>query len=635
MLFYSGSIRSMGEVHDGNTVTDYMEQERARGITITSAAVTFNWKNHRFNLIDTPGHIDFTMGVEQTLCALDGGIVILDSSAGVEAQTTTVWTQADRYSIPRLVYVNKMDRADANFNMCLESLESKFDIITLATQLPICNDTGFAGIIDIVSMEQIIFDKNAQGRTIIREKITENKHERVWVIAQQQRRNLTDKLSDIDDTLANFIIEQDTLDNIPAQLIVDSLRRCTIDRKGVPVLLGSSYKNIGVQPLMDAVILYLPSPDRHRKANLYNCFDDNFCARAFKVIHDKQRGPITFLRVYRGKLGKNQKIYNIQREKSEIGGRLYTAYADDYEEIAEVTEGNIGGLAGLKWTVTGDVLTSNASTVEKAKKALEKRKNINADDKVNLFEPANIPEPVFFCSIEPPSLSYQAPLDLALQQLEREDPSLRVTTNDETGQTVLGGMGELHIDIIKERIRTEYNIDVDLGPLQIAYKETIENEIKDTYILQHTIGTTKHDVNVTMSLIPNYHEPAILLFDKIKESASNIAAIHPRVMSAVKLGVPMALSHGPRLGCPVINVAVKLHWLEVKRGTSDTMVSSAVSQCIRKMLEAANVVLLEPVMQLEIVLPEQYSSVVLGDLGRRRTQIMEIFIRGQYKVSKI
>ncbi|XP_074103554.1 mitochondrial ribosome recycling factor 2 [Cotesia typhae] len=632
MLYYSGSIKNMGEVHDGNTVTDYMEQERQRGITIVSAAVTFNWKDHRFNLIDTPGHIDFTMGVEQTLGVLDGAVVILDGSAGVEAQTRTVWKQADKYSIPRLVYVNKMDRADANFHMCLESLESKFEVTALPVQLPIKNDNGFVGILDLLTLEKIIFDKTSQGTKLLRQKLAETEDGFLLERAREKRRLLVDKLSTIDDGLANFIIEQDSLDDIPTQVIADSLRSSTIKRKGMPVLLGSSYKNIGVQPLMDAVIFYLPSPDLHKKASLYRCFEDNLSARAFKIMHDKQRGPITFFRVYSGSLKKNQKVYNATREKYEQGSRLYAAYADDYEEIDEVTEGNIGGLAGCKFTITGDLLTSSPAVVSRAKNVAAKIKNLDETEKDKFFSAARIPDPVFFCSIEPPSLSAQVPLENALKELEREDPSLRVTLNEETGQTVLGGMGELHIDIIKERIKIEYKIDVDLGPLQIAYKETITQGIKDTLVSHHKIGSTNHDVNVTLSLIPNYEGKELLLFDKTKESASNIADIHPKTMAAVKKGVKMALNHGPKLGCSLIDVGVKLHWLEVGRGTSDTMISSAIAQCIRKMLEQSGIILLEPIMKLEVVMPEEYSSRVMGDLGKRRAQIQEVTVRGQYKV---
>ncbi|XP_043273413.1 ribosome-releasing factor 2, mitochondrial [Venturia canescens] len=634
MLYYSGLITNPGEVHDGNTVTDYMDQERERGITITSAAVTFPWKQHKFNLIDTPGHIDFTMGVEQTLGVLDGAVVVLDGSAGVEAQTSTVWRQADRYAIPRLVYVNKMDRSDGDFDLCLNSIETKLDSVGLPTQMPLREKMVLTGLVDLLTMEKITFDKKNQGKTYTREILREKEDGMLWEEACERRRSLTDKLSSLDDTLADLIIAEESLDGINAQILSESLRRCTIKRKGVPVLLGSSYKNIGVQPLMDSVILFLPSPEENPRAKEYRCFEDNFSARAFKIIHDKQRGPITFFRVYTGRLTKGQKIYNIEREKSEQGGRLYAAYADDYEEINEITAGNIGAFTGLKYTVTGDVVTSSASAAGRAQRLFEKMKKRSGevDENVKLSTGASIPDPVFFCSIEPPSLTYQAPLESALAELEREDPSLRVTQNEETGQTVLAGMGELHIDIIKERIRSEYKIDVDLGPLQIAYKETVVTSAKDTLVSQHKIGTTNHSVNVTLSLIPNYRNTQLLEFDKTKDNASNIAGIHPRTMAAVKRGVNNALMTGPKIGCPVVEVGVKLHWLEVGRGTSDSMITAAVSRCIRKLLVDAGILLLEPIMSLEVVTPEQYASSILADLSRRRADIQEVGMQGRYKL---
>ncbi|XP_011066295.1 PREDICTED: ribosome-releasing factor 2, mitochondrial isoform X2 [Acromyrmex echinatior] len=602
MLYYSGLIRNMGEVHHGNTVTDYMEQERQRGITITSAAVTFNWKDYRFNLIDTPGHIDFTMEVEQTLHILDGAIVILDGSAGVEAQTLTVSRQADRYNIPRIIYVNKMDRADADFNMSLQSIESKLNVETLPIQIPVEK----AGVLEDA---------------------------RLWNIASEQRQLLTDKLSGLDDKLADIIIEQESLDNIQPQMLVDSLRRVTIGRKGVPIMLGSSYKNIGVQPLMDSVILYLPSPMNVYQLNPYRCFENNLAARVFKIVHDKQRGPITFFRIYSGNMKKGQKLYNVTRGQIEQCTRLYIACADNYEEVTEVSYGNIAAVSGLKSTITGDLVTTSQSIANHAKQIMLKEDPKQLGYVNNFFASGvNLLDPVFFCSIEPPSLSTQSALETALQELQREDPSLHVKNDPETEQIVLGGMGELHIDIIKQRIRTEYNIDVDLGPLQIAYKETIQDAVKDTLSMEHKMGHTIHKVTIIMSLIPNYEGKEKLLFDKSSDNASNIAHIHPRVMSAIKNGVNAALLHGVKLSCPVINVGVKLHWLEVARGTSDTIISAATSQCIRKLLQDGNSMLLEPIMQLEIVTPEEYSSSINADLTRRRAIIQEIDMRGNNKV---
>ncbi|KAL6258076.1 hypothetical protein P5V15_009992 [Pogonomyrmex californicus] len=636
MLYYSGLIRNMGEVHHGNTVTDYMEQERQRGITITSASVTFNWKDYHFNLIDTPGHIDFTMEVEQTLQILDGAIVVLDGSAGVEAQTLTVSRQADRYNIPRIIYVNKMDRADADFDMSIRSIESKLNVETLPTQIPIKEAGVLEGIIDVITMEKLTFDKKHQGINLTRTKITKDNDGKLWDIVSERRRVLTDRLSGLDDELADIIIEQESLENVQPQMLIESLRRVTINRKGVPVMLGSSYKNIGVQPLMDSIILYLPSPTSVNQPNPYQCFENNLAARVFKIVHDKQKGPITFFRIYSGNMKRNQKLYNMMREKNEQCTRLYVACADDYEEVAEVSYGNIAAVSGLKSTITGDLVTTNVSTANRAKQNMLK-KNPNQLDYVNNFFTSRMSllDPVFFCSIEPPSLSAQSALETALQELQREDPSLHVKNDPETEQTVLGGMGELHIDIIKQRIRTEYKIDVDLGPLQIAYKETIQDAVRDTLSMEHKMNQTMHKVTITMSLIPNYEGKEKLLLDRSPENASNIDSIHPRVMSAIKNGVNAALLHGVKLSCPVINVGVKLHWLEVTRHTSDTIISAAVLQCIRKLLQNGNSLLLEPMMQLEIITSEEYSSRINADLTRRRTTIQQIDIRGNNKVIRV
>lgn len=582
MLFYSGLIKNMGEVHHGNTVTDYMEQERQRGITITSAAITFNWKDYRVNLIDTPGHIDFTMEVEQTLQILDGIIIVLDGSAGVEAQTLTVSRQADRYNIPRMIYVNKMDRVDADFDMCLQSVESKLNVVTLPVQIPIKKAGILEDIIDVITMEKLTFDKKHQGASVTRTSITESDDRLLWCIASERRRLLVDKLSGLDDRLADVVIEQESLENVQAQELVDSVRRVTTSRRGIPVMLGSSYKNVGVQPLMDNIVLYLPSPANANNSTLYRCFGDNLAARVFKIVHDKRKGPITFFRIYSGRMKRSQKLYNVTRDQSEQCARLYVAYADDYEEVAEVTCGNIAAMSGLKGTVTGDLVTTSASVANHARQTLSKD---NPEDRVNDFFASSVKllDAVFFCAIELPSLSTQSVLETALQELQREDPSLRVKNDPETDQIVLAGMGELHMEIIKERIRKEYKIDVDLGPLQIAYKETIQNPVKDTLVVEHKVGQTNHRVVITMSLIPHYEGKERLFLDRSdSDNASNIDSIHPRIMSAIKSGVNAALLNGVKLGCPVINVGIKLHWLEMQRGTANTIVSAATSQCIRK-----------------------------------------------------
>ncbi|CAL7949800.1 unnamed protein product [Xylocopa violacea] len=583
MLYYSGLIKHMGEVHHGNTVTDYMDQERQRGITITSASVTFQWKNHRINLIDTPGHIDFTMEVEQTLRVLDGAVIILDGSAGVEAQTLTVCRQADKYNIPRIIYVNKMDRADANFDKCLRSIESKLKVEVLPTQFPIKEKGVLKGIVDIISLEKLVFDKKDMGMKFTKLKLSENEDNALWEMANEKRRNLTDKLSSMDDKLAETIIEQESLDAITPQMLLDSIYKSTISRKGVPVLLGSSYKNIGVQPLMDSILLYLPSPNESTYSIYHRCFDQNLSARAFKVVHDQQKGPITFFRIHSGSIKRGEKLYNVSREKREVVTKLYIVYADEYQEVSKIMYGNIAAITGLKNTMAGDLVTSSPKAVIEAKNKLVAHSHSTPGDADKIFDSdLKTLEPVFFCSIEAPSLSKQVALETALHQLQREDPSLRVSQNEETGQIVLAGMGELHLEIIKERIRTEYKIAVDLGPLQISYRETIQEPIKDIYSYEHKIGNITHTVTVQMSLIPNYQGKKTLLLDKSPQYSTHIAAIPIKMMKAVKIGVESVLLHGPKLSYPILNMGVKLHFLEYGSNTSSSIVTATVSQCIRK-----------------------------------------------------
>ncbi|CAH2011231.1 unnamed protein product [Acanthoscelides obtectus] len=638
MLYFSGLIQHMGEVHHGNTVTDYMTQERERGITITSAAITFYWKKHQFNLIDTPGHIDFTMEVEQTLNVLDGAVVVLDGSAGVEAQTLTVWRQADKYNIPRIIYVNKMDRGDADISMCCESIEKKLDTPSLLIQLPVVEDGKFKAVIDILNMELMFY--STKEKAVNKAPITKSSHPRYWNDAKLARSALIDKLTEYDDKLAENVIKANSLDNINTSDIVEALRNVTYKQAAVPVMLGSSYKNVGVQSVMDAAILYLPSPNERNKH--YKAFGDHLCARAFKVTHDKHKGPLVFFRIYNGTLNKGQKIYSIQQECSEQAGKLYIAFADDFEEVESVKNGNIAVLTGLKKIMSGDIVTNSATASQRAKKSMlehNKQKGRTQDEKdIDKLLGIGVtpPEPVFFCSIEPSSLSQQTALENALYELQREDPSLRVTHDPETGQTVLAGMGELHLEIIRDRILKEYKVDADLGPLQIAYRESPISRATDSFVLETKIGTSKQFVNIRLSLIPLENESSkkdILAFDKTPDAASNIAAIFPKHMLAVKQGIEVGLAHGPKVGCQVVNAQIMLHHLEVGRGTSDTMIAAAATQLVQKLLKDSGANILEPVMHLEIVVPEEVLTPVLADISRRRAAISTVALRGTGKIS--
>uniref|UniRef100_A0A1B6EU19 Tr-type G domain-containing protein n=1 Tax=Cuerna arida TaxID=1464854 RepID=A0A1B6EU19_9HEMI len=586
MLFYSGRIRHMGEVHLGNTVTDYMEQERNRGITITSAAVTFSWNGHRFNLIDTPGHIDFTMEVEQTLNVMDGAVVVLDGSAGVEAQTLTVWRQADHYQIPRIVYVNKMDRNDASLALSLESIQSKLGIPTLTLFLPLKEDRKLVGLLDLVSLEKCVWE-GEQGEIISRRPLTPEDN-RLWEESVAARERLTDSLTDLDSSLADQVIALDSLQEVTSADLMAAVRRVTLSQSGVAVVCGSAYKNVGVQAVMDAVVHYLPSPLDCTHAITYSNFGDNLAAKVFKVTHVKHKGPLSFLRLYSGTLTKS--------------------------------------------TVTGDLLTSSLSAANAAKRNLSKEAKITEEEAEERFNiSAVVPDPVFFCSIEPPSQAYQQRMDEALAELQREDPSLRVSFDEEIGQTVLAGMGELHLEVIRERIRSEYKIEVDLGPMQIAYREMLLAPMTDTLAVNHTIGNHKHSVKVTLSLLPEKRKD-LLVLDRSKDSADNMASITPRQLKSIRQGVTSGLAHGPIIGSPMVGVTVMLHFLEVGRGTSDTILTSTVAQCIKKILVEASTALMEPVMSLEVVTGEEYLPTVLADLSRRRTQIQHISVRGNSKM---
>ncbi|KAJ8945751.1 hypothetical protein NQ318_012073 [Aromia moschata] len=590
MLYYAGLINEMGEVHHGNTVTDYMDQERERGITITSAAVTFRWRQNQINLIDTPGHIDFTMEVEQTLNVLDGAVVILDGSAGVEAQTQTVWRQADRYKLPRIVFVNKMDRLDADIKMCCESVENKLETPYLLLQLPIRENGQFVGIIDILSMEMLNFGK-AKDKQVQRTRLTEDKFPKHWTEAALARSELIDKLTEHNDELANTVITSESLENIATDDIVRALNAVTHSQTAAPVLLGSSYKNIGVQSLMDAVVLYLPSPVH--KNQQYKCFEENLCAKAFKVIHDDQKGPLVFFRLYNGLL------------KSYVW-----RYGDQFAFC--LPEGQKEHCTVIK-----------KSNVEEA----------NLDKALGTG--ITVPEPVFFCSIEPPSLASQGALEQALVELQREDPSLRVSYDAETGQTVLAGMGELHLEIIRDRILKEYKIEADLGPLQIAYRESPTTAVTDSLTVETRIGNSKQCITVKMSVVPTDSKQSTndaLKLDKSPESASNIASIFPKHLLAVRQGVDVGLSHGPKISSQVVNAHVVLHMLEVGRGTSETMMAAAATQLVQKLLRESGTDILEPVMRLEVVAPEEHLSTVLADLSRRRSTILDVTVRGKSKV---
>ncbi|XP_053969901.1 ribosome-releasing factor 2, mitochondrial [Anastrepha ludens] len=628
MLFYAGKTRALGEVHRGNTVTDYLTQERERGITICSSAVAFNWHGHKINLLDTPGHIDFTMEVEQSLHAVDGVVVVLDGTAGVEAQTITVWAQAEKHRLPKIVFVNKMDRPDADFMTCIRDLSQKLDAKPICLQSPLKDENGNLIILDVITQQMFTWNNVSLGREYTAQPLFD---EHVAEL-QEKRYALIDELSGIDDDLAQVVINNEGFDQIRNDLIKQALRRAVEQRKVVPVLLGSAYKNVGVQHLMDGVIDYLPAPPERNQ--LYDCFGEDFVGKVFKIVHDKQRGSLTLVRVFRGELKRGARLITT-RNNAEVVSKVYEPLADEYREISGVPAGDVAICAGLKHTVTGDLLTVSTSSLKNAQKRLQKTLKLpesyeapeeNDTDAALVREifstEPQIPDAVYFCSIEPPSLATQNAMEAALKQLQREDPSLRVNYDTVTGQTVLGGMGELHMDIVKSRILTEFKIDVDLGPLQIAYKETIETPAMDTFQIEKEIAGNKQSVTITLELL--HEEKERFSLDKSGENAANLSALRPRTLQVIRKGALSGLERGPRVGGQVVDTQIRLHNITIGRGTADSFIMAATAQCVQKILTSAGTRLLEPVMALEIVAPSERISTIIADLSRRRATINDV-----------
>ncbi|XP_071080467.1 ribosome-releasing factor 2, mitochondrial-like isoform X1 [Haliotis cracherodii] len=646
MLFYSGYSSHIGNVDSGDTVMDYMDQERDRGITITSAAITFPWQHHRINLIDTPGHVDFTVEVERSLRVLDGAVAILDASAGVEAQTLTLWRQADRYRLPRMVYLNKMDKRGADLHLCLNSLTHKLKVQPMVLQLPLGAERGFHGVIDLVSMERQVWDTSTCPDGAVYEQSPLPESDPLYETALNERNNLIGQLSDFDDRLAELVLSDD-IRNIPQSVLHNAIKLCTVKQHLVPVLCGASFKNKGVQPLLDAIIRYLPSPNEV-SYGFAEHYGSDLCALAFKVIHEKQRGPLTFLRMYSGMMKSGESVYNINRGVTEKTSRLLQVYANDFHDMSTASAGNIVLVAGLKQTYTGDTITNTQKTANAAartyrahrhKAGLTDASNSNSegddhldgDSGLPVLAGLDIPDPVFFCSIEPPTMAAQRQLDMALDCLQKEDPSLKVELNQETGQTILLGMGELHLDVIRSRILKEYRIEAEIGPLQVAYRETlsVEAEVEDT--LDRTVGERRHQVFMKLSVHPDIDTQDFKHVELVLFRDHHFQPKRPQ-LKAVESGIRSSLQNGPVLNCPVIHVRVRLHSLQVRPGTSLAMVSACAAQCVSKALRDADAALLEPMMKLQISTDEDHLHSVLSDLAQRRSHIESIAPRDDVRV---
>ena len=601
ILYYTGKNYKIGEVHEGSATMDWMVQEQERGITITSAATTCKWRDHWINLIDTPGHVDFTVEVERSLRVLDGAIAIFDGVAGVEPQTETVWRQADKYRVPRMCFVNKMDRIGANHERTVEMIRERLDAVPAVVQLPLGAEGGFRGVIDLLNMKALVWEEGMGERWDIVEVPVD-----LVELAETARHELVDVLSTFDDHLMERYVAEEP---ITADDLRRALRRGTIDGRVVPVLCGSAFKNKGVQPLLDAVVDYLPSPldvpptmgqVPRTGEEVERPADDAspFSALAFKIMSDPHVGKLTYFRVYSGTLRKGSAVLNSTRAKRERVGRILQMHANHREEKEAIFAGDIVAAVGLRDTSTGDTLCDPAHPV--------------------ILEALEFPDPVMHVAVEPRTKADQDKLSKALQALSDEDPTFRVHTDDETGQTVISGMGELHLEVLVDRMLREFNVDAGVGKPQVAYRETIRRAVEgveERYVRQ-TGGRGQYG-HVEIDLEPTGPGGGYQFVDRITGGV-----VPKEYIPAVDAGIQEALSGGVLAGYPMVDVRASLvdgSYHEVD--SSEMAFKIAGSMALKKAARLARPVLLEPVMAVEVVTPEQAMGDVIADLSSRRGKI--------------
>ena len=612
ILYYTGRSYKIGEVHDGAATMDWMEQEQERGITITSAATTCHWRDHHINIIDTPGHVDFTIEVERSLRVLDGAVAVFDSVAGVEPQSETVWRQADRYDVPRICFINKMDRTGADFHRCIDMIIDRLGANPLVLQLPLGVEADFVGIIDLVKMCAVVWSEEELGASFTEQEIPDDLAEQ----AAEYRAKLVEAAVEQDDDVLEAFLEGDEPDQA-------TLRKCI--RKGVlggafvPVLTGAAFKNKGVQPLLDAVVDYLPSPadvpailgtelDGKTKVVRHSSDDEPFSALAFKVMSDPFVGSLTFVRVYSGVLGTGTQITNSAKDKRERVGRMLIMHANTREDITEIRAGDIVALAGLKRTTTGDTLCDSAKPV--------------------ILERMDFPDPVIEVAVEPKTKADQEKMGVALARLASEDPSFRVSVDQESGQTIIRGMGELHLEIIVDRMKREYKVDANVGAPQVAYRESIGRPSYVDYTHKKQTGGSGQYARVKFEIEPLEAGAGVQFESKVV--GGNVPK---EFIPAVKKGVLAAAMNGVIAGFPIIDFRITL-----VDGAYHDVDSSAVAFeiasrfALREVVRTAAPKLLEPMMRVEVVTADEYLGDVIGDLNSRRGSISGMEQRGNAQV---
>lgn len=607
ILFYTGKTYRIGSVDDGTTVTDWMVQERERGITIVSAAVTAEWKDYQINVIDTPGHIDFTAEVQRSLRVLDGGVVVFDATQGVEPQSETVWRQADRYNVPRICFINKMDRTGASYEASIESIRERLGANPLPMQLPIGSEASFLGIVDLLEM-QAIYWEDEMGREPIIRPIPED----LLKQATELRATMVERIAELDDDLTVKFLEGEEL-TVPEMKM--AVRKAVLSNRATPVFCGSSLKNKGVQPVLDAVIDYLPSPADippvhgtvpGTEQEIERPADDNapMSALVFKIVTDPYVGRLAYFRVYSGKLSTNQTVLNAKKGRRERIGRLIRMYADRREDVTEIPAGEIGAVLGLKESFTGDTLCDLQDPI--------------------LLESISFPEPVIYVAIEPKTTMDQEKMGEALRKLAEEDPTFRVHTDETTGQTIIAGMGELHLDVLVDRMLREFHVQANVGRPRVAYRETITREVaKVDYRYVKQSGGKGMYGHVTFRLEPSPRGAGVVFENKIVGGA-----IPTEFIPAVQKGVMEAAEGGVLAGYPVADVKVTLFDGSFHEVDSNEMAfKMAAILGFKEGMQRGGPVLLEPIMKVEVVVPGEYLGDVLGQISSRRGEILGMEMR--------
>ena len=611
ILFFTGMSHKIGEVHDGAATMDWMEQEKERGITITSAATTAFWKGYQINLIDTPGHVDFTIEVERSMRVLDGAVSVFCSVGGVQPQSETVWRQANKYHVPRIVFVNKMDRIGANFFRVEEQIRERLKANPIPIQIPIGAEDNFRGVVDLVRMKAYVWNDEKKPTDYVEEEIPAEVKEK----AEEYRAKLIEAVSETDDSLMEkFFAGEELSEEEIKKGIKAGCLRMTI----TPMLCGTAFKNKGIQPLLDAVVDYLPAPDEIAAINgvyedgtevtVESTDDGEFAALAFKIMTDPFVGQLTFIRVYRGSLESGSYAYNTVQDCKERIGRLLKMHSNKREEITELFAGEIGAVVGLKNTLTGDTLASEK-------------------DKV-ILERMDFPEPVISVAVEPKTKADQEKMAIALQKLAQEDPSFRVSTDEESGQTIISGMGELHLEIIVDRMLREFKVDAEVGQPQVAYRETIRKTVEQEYKYAKQSGGRGQYGHVFLRIEPL---PAASGFEFVNDIKGGV--VPKEYIPAVEKGCKEALQSGVLAGYPVEDVKVTLFdgsYHEVD--SSEMAFKLAASMGFKEGARKAGAVILEPMMKVEVETPEEYMGDVIGDLNKRRGQVNSMDDRNGVKI---